>query len=342
MREFAYRFTDNTPFNRPLQASVGKPVILNTDERTEVAKAICEVAQKNKFKILACSILPDHVHMVIADMGEDIKKIVNNIKGYSSFHVNRTLKGTVQGGGRQLHLWSKSFNDSYLNDEEHLFKAINYAQNNYLKHEGTWGILNNKKVDEILTDVIVPFRKWEDFEYTSGGFDAVIGNPPYVNAKILVELFEKERNYITSITSYKTPYQKWDLYIAFIEKGLKLLKNNGFISMIIPYPFLNQTYAKVLRQYILENFDLIEIVDLSNEKIFKDATVTNCIFVISNSKPTEKLMISHIRNKIIEKISSKTYNELILSKDTYTWDLNSVEKGYYIRINIIYLVIFVL
>jgi methylase of polypeptide subunit release factors len=54
----------------------------------------------------------------------------------------------------------------------------------------------------------------------AGLFDVVIGNPPYVNAKTLVELFKNERNYLSNSSNFKCLYLKWDLYIAFIEKSI--------------------------------------------------------------------------------------------------------------------------
>jgi type I restriction-modification system DNA methylase subunit len=104
---------------------------------------------------------------------------------------------------------------------------------------------------------------WEDeFKdiFKAGGFDVVIGNPPYVNAKTLVELYKEERNYLSVSTKYNCLHQKWDLYIAFIEKSIQLLCNKGYLSMIIPYPFLNQNYGTLLRRDIAEHHKIIVVV----------------------------------------------------------------------------------
>ena len=79
---------------------------------------------------------------------------------------------------------------------------------------------------------INPFD-WED-EFPeivkNGGFDAVIGNPPYVNAKVLTDIMPTQRSFLSNCNHYSTLYQKWDLYIPFIEKSLKILKINGIMS----------------------------------------------------------------------------------------------------------------
>jgi hypothetical protein len=103
----------------------------------------------------------------------------------------------------------------------------------------------------------------------------VIGNPPYVN----VENIEKtQRKFM--MADYETAIKRFDIYIAFIEKGMKLLRKQGWLSYIIPYPFLNQNYAEILRQKIINEYELIKIVDFSNVKVFGDAVVRNCIIVV--------------------------------------------------------------
>ena len=118
--------------------------------------------------------------------------------------------------------------------------------------------------------------------FAQGGFDCVIGNPPYVSAPTQIESpkLKLQREYLASCGKYKSLYQKWDLYIPFIEKGLSILKDGGVYSSIIPYPFTNQTYGKVLREVILKEYNLLEMVDLKGTKVFQNATVTNCIPII--------------------------------------------------------------
>ncbi|GHV14322.1 hypothetical protein FACS189491_10490 [Spirochaetia bacterium] len=148
-------------------------------------------------------------------------------------------------------------------------------------------------------------------EEKDGGFDVVLGNPPYVNAKALVELLSSERNYLSTSQKYKYLYQKWDLYVAFLEKSLNILKGNGYLSMIIPYPFLNQTYGNLLRQHLMEKHKIVSILDLSNRKIFKDAVVTNIVMTIQTDGTTNKIQIAKINDD-----DNIIYNAFTLSKKT--------------------------
>lgn len=168
---------------------------------------------------------------------------------------------------------------------------------------------------------IKPFNWQSAFPevFKQGGFDCVIGNPPYVNAKLLTELFYNEKDYLNSSQDYITLYQKWDLYIAFIEKGLNLLKNDGKLSMIIPYPFVNQLYAKEIRKLIVNKFDLYELSDLSGQKVFKDATVKNCIIFISNTKSQNSIQISKLLDNEFHPLYKKKNSELVKDVNTSIW-----------------------
>jgi type I restriction-modification system DNA methylase subunit len=146
-------------------------------------------------------------------------------------------------------------------------------------------IENNIKCGNSLIDdskyTDKPF-KWEtEFPniFEEGGFDIVIGNPPYIN---VANLDNKERNYFTKV--YESAIKRFDIYVLFIELGKKLLKNNGKLSYIIPYPFLNQKYAENMRKIILENYKINSIIDLSKFKIFPDAAVRNIILILEKEQ----------------------------------------------------------
>ncbi|MDP2335738.1 MAG: TaqI-like C-terminal specificity domain-containing protein [Bacteroidota bacterium] len=109
------------------------------------------------------------------------------------------------------------------------------------------------------------------------GFDVVIGNPPYVSANNMK--FE-QRVFFNSYSYYNTLKGKWDLYVAFTERSLRLLRTRGVFTFIVPFGLLNQPFAQHLRTLILSDYKLVSIVDLHNNKIFENATVPSCIPLI--------------------------------------------------------------
>ncbi len=140
---------------------------------------------------------------------------------------------------------------------------------------------------------------WEDeFKEVmdAGGFDVVIGNPPYIRSR---NLESDDREYFSKI--YQTAYRTFDIYILFIERALSLLKAGGFFAFIVPYSLLNQPYATKLRKIILDECTILEIVDLSEFKVFQDAQVKNCIVICRKGKSKQESFKSTIVDGAIKK-----------------------------------------
>lgn len=163
-----------------------------------------------------------------------------------------------------------------------------------------------------------------------GGFDIVIGNPPYISApaQIANEVLAAQRENIIKSKKFNSLYQKWDLYIPFIEHGIQLSSPGGIITMIVPYPLTNQTYGKLLREMILRDYTLLELCDLNGTKIFENATVSNCIPFIRNAKSEASLTaISHIDdNKVIVRMFNKSIDELVPDKKTAVWNVGKEKR----------------
>ena len=106
------------------------------------------------------------------------------------------------------------------------------------------------------------------------GFDIVIGNPPYVN----VEKIDKTIK--DNINLFSTAYQKFDLYVLFYERGIRLLRNEGNIVFITSNKFLSQGYGLPLRQLLLTK-QISRLINF-NYDIFDAATVRTCILSLIN------------------------------------------------------------
>jgi hypothetical protein len=122
--------------------------------------------------------------------------------------------------------------------------------------------------------------KWEEKfpeVMKEGGFDIIIGNPPYVNIYTLAKN-EKEVEYYQK--NFETAHKKFDLYILFIELAIKRLKERGNFSFIVPDKWLYLPYGERLRSFILKTCCIAKIVDLTKFKIFKEASNTPIIFIL--------------------------------------------------------------
>ena len=115
--------------------------------------------------------------------------------------------------------------------------------------------------------------------FEKGGFDVVIGNPPYVNAIELKKSYSNEEyNYLKK--QYVTAKGTVDLYIYFFEKGLSMLKRNGVLAYITPNRYLSASYGIALRQLIINQYSFYQLIDYSDKKVFEDASTYPVITMI--------------------------------------------------------------
>jgi len=144
--------------------------------------------------------------------------------------------------------------------------------------------LTEKKKGDLLAKLkrtrVRPFFLWKlqfaDVFREKGGFDITIGNPPYVRADIDEE-HTKMRKAILNSGSFHTLWEKWDLYVPFIERGYQLLKPGGVTTMIISDAFCHSKYAEKAQKWYLQNARILRLDYCSNLQIF-DAAVHNLIY----------------------------------------------------------------
>ena len=169
-------------------------------------------------------------------------------------------------------------------------KAVEIAQLNLLlqisERKQRLPILqNNIKVgNSLIDDLSVSDRafKWEEqFPdiMKEGGFDVVIGNPPYVRIQNInykeTECFNR---------TFKSAFKNYDIYLLFVEKSFSLCKQNGILGFIIPSKFINADYGLGLRNLISESKSLYKLIDFKDIQIFGDATNYTCILFLKNSR----------------------------------------------------------
>ena len=168
--------------------------------------------------------------------------------------------------------------------------------------------LNNniKCGNSLIDDVAVAGDKafnWKN-EFTQvfekGGFDVIIGNPPYLVIKggRWISGFEYTKDAIDFIKEkYQTAEQQINTYILFLELSKYLTKVNGIISQITPNTFFANEYSKKIRDFLVNECDLLEINN--SGIVFSDASVETAITIYRNSNYIGKTRIIN-NNKLLE------------------------------------------
>jgi tRNA1(Val) A37 N6-methylase TrmN6 len=147
--------------------------------------------------------------------------------------------------------------------------------------------------------------------FAKGGFDVVIGNPPYVDIKALDNLIVKDL-----FKNYQTAENRINLYSIFIEKGFYILKDKGILSFINPNSILVNSSYKSIRKFLIN--DMTRIVKLP-DAVFEDATVETIIFEFQ-----KKSNVRNLEAIIYDKSETMSFIDSSRAKsiDKESWKLN--------------------
>ncbi len=160
---------------------------------------------------------------------------------------------------------------------------------------------------------IKPFNWGKEFikVFKNDGFDAVIGNPPYLGGREWKE--DNGNAYDYFINKYRVAEYQFDIYALFWEAGINLLNKKGLIGFITPNTWLNNQSNKKLREYILENTTISKIIDYSKIKVFDQATVLPIITILQKSKDEKILtqIFEPVNNGLlqIQSVNQKIWND---------------------------------
>jgi methylase of polypeptide subunit release factors len=165
------------------------------------------------------------------------------------------------------------------------------------------GVCREQLIDALVTEGVAPklasrlARHWVvegDFLECelSPVFDFVIGNPPYVRQEAIPKA--KLERYRAEFDCF---YDRADLYVAFFEKGLKLLARDGRLTFICPDRFAKNNYGRKLRAFIASGYAVEQVVDLAQASPFEqDVTCYPGIFVIRRGKRTKHVDYFRLTN----------------------------------------------
>lgn len=163
-------------------------------------------------------------------------------------------------------------------------------------------------------------------ERSGGGFDAVIGNPPYVRQETLGDF----KGYFQS--HYEAFDGVADLYAYFMEKGVKLLKNGGLFSIIVSSSFLRTTYGRSLRQTLKKHAAVLRLVDFGGLPVFANAKDTYvCIPLLQKGaqpKNIEVVRVASLENlELDEYVRAHRYSVPNTRFNEEAWSLKSDDEA---------------
>ena len=169
-------------------------------------------------------------------------------------------------------------------------------------------LLHGENPEEINFNVIThdsldKSLKWdEEFPevFENGGFDAVVGNPPYIRIQNLENDYKKylQNNWASAKSG------NIDIYYPFIELGLNLLNKDGRLGFITPNSHFNTAAGKNLRKILKSNKSMYKIVNFDYIRVFQDVNVYSCISIFTK-KPNNVIKF----RKMTEEVTSIDFTD---------------------------------
>ena len=162
-------------------------------------------------------------------------------------------------------------------------------------HRKLSSLNNNIKCgNSLISDPAIAGDKAFDWQaefpqvFAKGGFDVVIGNPPYVKEYTNKAAFEG---------LHENPcYQgKMDLWYFFGSLSINITKNKGYIGIIAPSNWITNEGAGNFRNIVISKAQILQYIDFGDYKVFEDAGIQTMIYIMSNSQKNEKYSIQYSR-----------------------------------------------
>ena len=196
---------------------------------------------------------------------------------------------------------------------------INEEIKNYILHMKEF----SPKIEKELSVLDIPndqFFLWHIYfkeVFDQGGFDIVIGNPPYIELQDLGEI-----NKVYKKCGFETYNSSGDIYCLFTEHGFNILKSGGILCYIMMNKWMKANYGKQLRTFILKH-KIHSIIDYGDIQIFKNATTYPCIILLGNSVPNKKFGATLLKSDDLSALSELSDEFCVDDFDDNSWVLSS-------------------
>jgi len=198
---------------------------------------------------------------------EEINLLVRSLVNYDKSKQRDTIWLKIQDIRSQMGL----FNDKKIAEQLNIGDVTSKEINKEFKELNKIENVSNTEHFEWHLNFSEVFEK--------GGFDIVIGNPPY---------FQLQKNKNVSIKlaplGYATYSKSSDIYCVFYEKGIKLLCKNGILTYITSNSWMKTKYGLLLRKFVTEKTNPLILIDFNNSQIFDTAIVESNILLLKNEK----------------------------------------------------------
>ena len=272
-----------------------------------------------------------------------LEKKVKKVKKAENMKLFRGIEEVQQDILNEIFVkQSLFFNENNSNRKKELKNDIEELENNLIKLTLTENG-NHKKLEEIekgRKERRKPYFLWK-LEFAkvfkeNGGFDIVIGNPPYIGEGKNKEVFLTVQN-----TSFGEKYYigKMDFWYFFTSLGIELLKDNGTLSYIAPNNWLTTAGGKKMRNHIMKETVIKEFIDFGDYMVFENASQQTMVFLLEKNENKNIMKVNYSKILFNKEVLVDLEKFLLKNKsDNYYYNITNIDRKKYIEdSNIVFL-----
>ena len=287
-------------------ADIKRHIIQNNIYGVDIEKGAVDIA---RLRFWLSLIVDEETPRFLPNLDFKIMQGNSLLEQYKGVDLSKmTTLSTEQGEGTQLTWFDNELDILRLDLRKKLneyYNCSDHQRKEQLKQE----IIDNVKrqlreqsinvdfgdLDLSANDQFTLWHTWFYDVFSQGGFDIVIGNPPYVNISSMPEMHETFKKYYPEIhTGYN------DLMYYFLCHGVRLLSIDGIMVFITSNYYLGNDYAKKLRIYLNDKVD--KVVNFHNAKIFESANIHTAISFVKRKNDSQTVLFFTYKKNTLENV----------------------------------------
>jgi len=256
---------------------------------------------------------------------KEVQNIIETVKSNFKTTLDSKIKDKVSKAAGEYE------NEKMRLDNLELFgEKIKKAEKDNLKKLRLKAEKISKEKKEILNNVIYQDAFEWRFEFPEVldnkgnyiGFDAIIGNPPYIRIQGVRDLSTKLAD--EYVTRYASATGSFDIYSLFVEKGVELIKESGIVNYIMPVKWTNASFGSGLREFLLKTNSISKIINFGAFQVFDASTYTGIQYFEKESK---NLFYYELNNEYKNSTGLGNYLNSLLEDDATIIPLSKLDKG---------------
>ena len=311
-------------FEEKNAADVKRHIIQNNIYGVDIEKGAVDIA---RLRFWLSLIVDEETPRFLPNLDFKIMQGNSLLEQYKGVDLSKVTElSTEQGEGTQLTWFDKELDILRFDLREKLneyYNCSDHQRKEQLKQE----IIENVKqqlreqsinvdfgdLDLSANDQFTLWHTWFYDVFSQGGFDIVIANPPYVDAKKLKSIAPSLKNYVVFNGAA-------DLYTYFYELALMMLSNKGVLTYITSNKWIRSEYGRKLRKLFLHN-SIVLLVDFGRNRLF-DATVDSNIIVVKKTSPENRPLLFYFDENtegasLKEMLDYGQVKDVCLTEDTW-------------------------